>query len=406
MKKHLLLIAIMMVFLAAGCERTIDSENPVRSIPEPAPTPTSIQVLVNEQTITLDWTVSDSSNVLRYRIYVADTLPVNFRLYDSSTISTVTLTNLLINQLYYFRVVSVDRAGLEGVAAAPVSATIGYSSIAISGGAQYTTSRDVIVMVNSSAPASQVILSEDPDFADANFIPWAPERTFTLSPGDGLKIVYGRLVFSDGSVSGELLEDGITLDTRSEIDSVFIRPAATIFAPGQTVTFGLDAGGELFGQASVSFSGVTGLDLYDNGTEGDNIANDGIYYGQWEVPVNSNLFNSVVTGSFTDAAGNPALPAPANELLNTNTVPEAVTLARTVNNLGQAVFTWTRSLEPDFLSYYLYSDPTPSVGLTSQQEAVINDPLVTEWVAPTTTRYYRVFVFDQHGASAGSNVVP
>ncbi len=407
MKKYISLILIVLISLTAGCERTIDSKDPVRSIPVPAPTPTSIQVLVNTASISLDWTVSDSSNISKYRIYVADTLPVDFRLHDSSTSSAATLTNLLINQLYYFQIVAVDLGGLEGVAAAPVSATIGYSSIPINGGAQYTTSRDVTIIVNSSAPASQVILSEDPAFSDATFIPYAPERSFTLSPGDGTKIVYGRLVFVDGSMSGDLLEDAIILDTQAEIDSVFIRPSATIFAPGATVTFGLDAGGELFGQASVSFTGVTGLDLFDNGTNGDNIANDGVYYGQWEVPVNANLYRAVVTGSFTDAAGNAALPVSGNELLNVNTPPDPVDLALTVNVLGEYAFSWTRSLEPDFQSYRLYSSTTPTVTTASTQVAIVTDRLISLYVAPApgTPLYYRIFVFDQHGASAGSNVV-
>lgn len=404
MIKYLSLTAILILSLLAGCERSIDSKDPVRSIPDPAPTPTNIQVLVNLASISMDWTVVDSSNISKYRIYVADTLPVDFRILDSTAHSAITLSNLLVNHLYYIRVVAVDLGGLEGVAAAPVSATIAYTSIVINAGAQFTTDRDVVIMVNSSAPASQVILSEDPTFADADFIPYAPERAFRLSPGDGTKIIYGRMVFSDGSVSGELLEDGIILDTQAEIDSVFIRPSGVIFSAGQTITFGLDAG-DLFGEASLSFPGVVGLELFDNGTGGDNIANDGVYYGQYEVPVNTNLFHALVTGSFTDAAGNSALPVPANELLNVNTPPDPVTLARTVNAAGEAVFSWNRSLEPDFLSYRLYSSATPTVDITSTLETVINDVLVTTFVAPTTTRYYRIFVFDQHGASAGSNTV-
>ena len=404
MKKYLSLTAIIIIGLLAGCERTIDSKDPVRSIPDPAPTPTNIQVYVNLTSISLDWTVTDSSNIAKYRIYVADTLPVDFRVLDSVTNSTITLSNLLVNHLYYFQVVAVDRGGLEGVAAAPVSATIGYTSVLINGGAPYTTERDATIMLNSSVTASQVILSEDPTFADADYISFAPERGFRLSAGDGEKVVYARIVFTDGSISGELLDDSIILDSQAEIDSVFIRPSGVIFAAGQTITIGLDAG-DLYGEASVSFPGVEGLELFDNGTGGDDVATDGVYYGQYEVPVNSNLFQAIVTGSFTDAAGNSALPTPANELLNINTPPAPVTLARTVNVDGEAVFSWNLSLEPDFLSYRLYSSATPTVDVTSLLETVINDPLVTVFVTPTSTRYYRVFVFDQHGASAGSNVV-
>lgn len=406
MKRYTVLVAAVML-LISGCDRTIDSKNPLRSVPDPAPMPTNVQVLVSSESIMLDWTVPDSSNVSRYRIYVADTLPVDFRLQDSSANSAAILTGLLINRLYYMQIAAVDRGGLEGVASAPVSATIGYTSIAINGGATFTRTREVAILVNSSAPASQVILSEDSTFADAFFVPWAPERSFTLSPGDTVKTVYGRVVFSDGSRTGALLEDRITLDTRSEIDSVFIIPAATTFAEGDVVTFGLNSS-ELFGQASVSFTGVTGLALFDNGSNGDDIANDGIYHGHFEVPVNTNLYRDVVTGSFTDAAGNEALPVGGNQLLNINTPPDPVNLALTVNALGEYEFSWTLSLEPDFESYRIYSNSTPTVNTTHTLLAIVTDPLVSLYAAaaPGTTTYYRIFVFDQHGSAAGSNVVP
>lgn len=404
MKRHILIL-IVITLAAAGCDRTIESKDPVRSIPDPPPTPFNIQVAVNAETIDLEWTVFDSSNISRYRIYVADTLPVDFRLHDSSTNSAATLAGLLINRLYYIQIAAVAPTGIESERATPVSAIIGYSSILINGGAQFTNDRNVVITVNSSALASQVVLSEDSTFADAYYIPYAPTRTFALSFGDGLKIVYGRLVFADGSVSGNLLEDAITLDTQAEIDSVFILPSNTTFAGGQIITFGLDAG-DLFGEALVSFTGVTSLELFDNGAGGDDVANDGVYHGQYEVPINSNLYRDVVTGSFTDGAGNQALPTPAVELLNINTPPDPVVLGATIN-LGQVEFTWTLSQEPDFQSYRIYSSPTPTVTTASNLVAIETDPLVSLHLGatPAATTYYKVYVFDLHGASAGSDSV-
>lgn len=403
MKRHLIIL-FAVAFVAVGCDRNID-KNPVRSLPELLPTPMNIRVSVNTASIDLDWTVSDSSDIDKYRVYVADTLPVDFRRYDSSTVSEITLSGLLINRLYYLQVVSVDASGFEGERSSPVSAIIGYSAIVINNGATYTNDRDVTIVINSSAPTSQVILSEDSTFADAGYTPYAAERAFTLSFGDGLKVVYSRFVFSDGSVSGNVLEDAITLDTRAEIDSVFIRPSNTTFSSGQTITFGLDAG-DLAGRASVSFTGVASLELFDNGTSGDNVANDGIYYGQYEVPVNSELYRGVVTGSFADGAGNEALPTPANELLNINTPPDPVVLGATIN-AGQVEFTWTLSQELDFQSYRLYSSATPTVTTSSNLVTIVTDRLVSMYVgaAPATTTYYKLYVFDLHGASAGSDSV-
>ncbi|UCD64987.1 MAG: fibronectin type III domain-containing protein [Candidatus Zixiibacteriota bacterium] len=404
--KYMLLFLVVAALMLAGCDRYIDSRDPVRSVPASPPAPTNIQVEVTDQALLLDWSVSDSSNISRYRIYVSDTTPPIFRVHDSSVNSSATLTNLAIDRQYYIQIAPLNLDGVEGDRSETVSATIGYTSIVINAGAQFTRSRDVVIQVNSSAAASQVMLSEDPTFADGRFIPYAPERTFTLSLDEGLKVVYGRLIFSDGSRSGTLLEDGITLDSQAEIDSVFIRPSGVTFAVGETVTFGLDAG-ELFGTASVTFPGVARVDLFDNGTAGDPIANDGVYYGQYVAPVNTNLFEGTVTGAFTDAAGNSSLPGVADELLNINTPPHPVVLAATLNPLAQLEFTWTLSNEPDFQSYRLYSSPSSPVTTSSTLIANISDPAVSIYVAPppTTTTYYRIFVFDQHDASVGSNEV-
>lgn len=395
---------LVLLLVLSGCDRYVDTKNPVSAIPESPPVPTNIQVFVSAQSLSLEWTVTDMSNIAMFRIYIADTLPQNFRAIDSSVTTSTTLSNLLFDRTYYIRIAAVTPAGLEGDPSEIISAAIGYTSLIINAGAQYTIGRDVIISLNSSVPASQIILSEDPTFADAYFIPWAPERGFTLSPGDGLKVVYGRMVFSDGSESAGTLEDGIVLDTRAEIGSVSIAPSGVTFAAGNTVTFGVDAG-ELFGRALVSFPGVERVDLFDNGSEGDDVANDGVYHGQYVVPVNTNLFEGIVTGQFTDAAGNAALPVTASEVLNINTPPAPVNLALTLNPLNQLEFTWTVSLEPDFQSYRLYSSSTSPVLTTSTLVATIPDPLVSIYVATpnVTTRYYRIFVYDQHGAVAGSN---
>ena len=405
MKKYLLLL-LAVTIVAAGCDREIERD-PVRSVPSPLPVPTAIQVMVNQLTLELDWTVSDSAGISRYRIYVADTLPQDFRVHDSTTNTSAQLTGLGQNRLYYFYIASVAPGGLESDRSQIFSATIGYTSLVINNGAQFTQTRDVIIQVNSSAPASQVILSEDSTFADANYIPWAPERSFTLTPGDAAKLIYGRLIFTDGSQSGQLLEDGITLDSQADIDSVFYQPRGTVFQVGDTITFGLTTG-ELFGRAQVSFTGVSRVDLFDNGTMGDNLSNDGIYHGIWVVPVNTNLFQDMVIGDFTDAAGNTALTVTSNDLLNANTPPLAVDL-NLIPPTDSARFQWNQSFEPDFDSYRIYSSTTPTVDTNSTLLAIISNPLPpTPWygvVAPATLTYYRVFVFDQHGAATGSNTV-
>ncbi len=406
MKIYLPFIFVL-VLVVSGCDRTIDSKDPVASFPEATPAPYDVQVLVNSQTVDLEWEISDSSNIARYRLYVAEIEPVDFRLYDSTTNSSATLSGLVANRLYYIKIASVSTDGIEGRASEPVPVTVGHASITISSDAEFTNSRSVRVQINTSVTALQVLLSEDAGFADADFVAYAAERTFTLSEGDGTKTVFARLVFADGSESGEVLSDEIILDTRAQINSVFYSPSGIVFEAGETITFGLDAG-ELSGRASVSFTGVSGLRLYDDGVGGDDVAADGVYHGRYVVPVGANLFEAVVNGSFTDAAGNTALTMQGDELLNINTPPEAVELVL-VDGTDSVRFQWTGSAEPDFASYQIYSAANSSVDLADTRVAIINEELPpSPWfaiAAPPGPIYYRIYVFDQHGASAGSNVV-
>ncbi|MEW6413420.1 MAG: fibronectin type III domain-containing protein [Candidatus Zixiibacteriota bacterium] len=406
MKRYLPLLAVLVVGIG-GCDRTIESKDPVRSVPEATPVPYDVEVFINTETVDLQWKVSDSSNIARYRIYVADIEPVDFRIHDSSSNTSATLSNLVINRLYYFKIASVSREGIEGESSIALPLTLGRSSITINSDAEFTNSRSVRIQVNTSATAAQVILSEEADFSGSEFVAFAPERTYTLSEGDGAKTVYARLVYADGSESSEVLSDDIILDTRAEISSVFYAPTGSVFSAGQTITFGLDAG-ELSGRATVSFTGVSGLRLYDDGTDGDDTADDGVYHGQYVVPVGSNLFEAVVTGNFTDAAGNSAVAVRGEQLLSINTPPDAVEIVL-VAGVDSVRFQWTRSEEDDFASYQIYSAANSSVDLADTRVAIINavEP-PSPWyavAAPAVNTYYRVYVFDQHGASTGSNVV-
>jgi hypothetical protein len=251
------------------------------------------------------------------------------------------------------------------------------------------------------------MLSEDSTFADASFVSFtgAP-ASFTLSEGDGVKTVYARLQFSDGSRSGELLQDDIILDTHAAVDSVFFTPVGVTFSPGDTVLFGLDAG-ETGGEASASFTGVSRINLYDDGTNGDPIEGDGIYRGRWVVPVDFTLYNGVVTGSFQDRAGNSALPVTAQQVLNVNSPPQPVTLSAAPLSTFEIVLSWTKSNSADFASYRIYRSTNAAVSESSELVTTITNVNTTGYtdddLNDNTTYYYRVFVYNNSNLSSGSN---
>ncbi|MCK4460433.1 MAG: hypothetical protein KAW46_01445, partial [candidate division Zixibacteria bacterium] len=215
--------------------------------------------------------------------------------------------------------------------------------------------------------------------------------------------VYVRMQYADGSETGASLSDDITLDTYAEITSVTFWPQSDTLKVGQTTTFKVDAG-ETGGEASVSFESVRDFELHDDGADGDVIADDGVYSGTYTVPHGVNALDAIVTGSFTDAAGNRAEDLVSESLLNINMPPDAVTLAVSFGvDTSTVVFTWTTSSETDFESYRLINEATG-----------IDEPLMIatssstnrfEMSNPPIDSKYIIFVFDLHGDSAASNTV-
>ncbi len=409
--KSIWVIAAVLLSVAViiGCSRYIESEDPVRSLPGEVPVPVNLVAQIsNAGTVTLSWEVSDSASVARFRIYISDSTQSSYTLRDSTGSFSMTVDGLLANQRYFFKVAAVMNEGLQGDLSEAVSAKAMFLSITIANDKEYTNSRNVLIQINAPPETSHLMLSEDSTFADAVYVQFIGTQTsFTLSEGDGDKTVYARLLFGDGSQSGEPLFDDITLDTHARIDSVFFTPTGITFSPGDTVTFGLDAG-ESGGTARVSFTGVGEVKLFDDGTNGDLTADDGIYHGDWIVPVTFTLYNGGVTGSLTDDAGNVAAQIMAAEPLNIFGPPLPVTLSAIALSTFEIDLSWTPSVSSNFSAYRLYRSISPSVpddtGLVTSISAVNTTSFTDTMLNHSTTYYYRMYVYDNSGLNSGSNV--
>lgn len=144
--------------------------------------------------------------------------------------------------------------------------------------------------------------------------------------------------------------------------------------------------------------------MYDDGTNGDFIVDDGTYTRVYTVPHGAYAFNEVVTGSFTDAAGNSADDHSLSKLININMPPAPVELAVSFGvDTSTVVFTWTASSEEDFESYRLINEATgidkPLMIATSSSTNRF------EMSRPLTTNSFIIFVLDLHGDAAASNTV-
>ena len=408
MVRKTILFLSLVVAMLSGCERYIESSDPVRSLPEALARPVNVDARLDNQAVILSWEMADSTGISVFRIYATTDTTAGFALVDSSTVFDATVTGLDLNQVYFFKVAAVDEDGVEGLRSVTVSAQVSLFAITINGGNDYTNATSVQVQMTTNGSVSKVYLSEDPALTGALSRIYASQLSFDLSSGDGTKTVYGRFEFFDGSEIGSILSDDIILDTRAAITSVTFEPVGTDFSFGDTITFMVTAG-ESGGDAIISLTGLSSIRLYDDGVDGDTLADDGVYSFAWVVPNDVTLNNGTVEGTFADAAGNEASAFAGNPLTILNSPqPVQLTLVEVISTY-QVSLNWTQTVSTDFANYRLYRDTSPDVSdTTSELISTITNRGVTTYtdseVEETTTYYYRLYVRNSLGLSAASNV--
>jgi len=405
MTKHILIATALVLALAVACDRYLDSRDPVRPMPDEIPIPVNLAARLDDGSVTVSWELTNAGKVVRFRVYTADGEAGVYTLEDSTTDHSLTMDDLPLDQRLYFRVASVTSSGIESTPSESVTAVPIHLSMVINGDNEYTNSQTVQVQLSTGITPSYVKLSEQTDFADAEWESYAFTKSFELSEGDGVKTVYVRMQYPDGAETGEPLSDSIILDTHAEITDLISYAMGTLRV-GDENTFRVTAG-ETGGQAWVSFGSVRNFALNDDGTEGDITADDGIYARTYTVPSGLSVLKAVVYADFTDAAGNRAETYSDPEItIDINMPPAAVTLAADTTD-STLVLTWSLSTETDFASYRLYRGSSPSETPGTDPMAIITDVAVTryETTIPVGSPYFWLFVFDSHDEWARSSPV-
>ncbi|MFH2050634.1 MAG: fibronectin type III domain-containing protein [bacterium] len=410
-----LMITLLLLLIVGSCERKISSNDPDRIVPEVGPIVTNLQAEVNDQLIRLTWDVINGTGVSKYRVYQStDEGDIkDYILIDSSSIRSKDLSDLIINQVYYFKVAAVTNDGLEWDKSDAVSSQFTYLSISIANGDEFTKSRNIVVSIYAPVETSHIKLSENINFTDAVFIPFVGTGTqFELSDGDGTKWVYCELQFQNGSITGTPLQDNIILDTKAEISSItYSTPAnGTYFQVGETITFTLDAD-EIDGKASVRFgsgSNLVTVNLLDDGVNPDVTADDGIYSGSWRVPEVFNAYGVEVTGIFSDAAGNSAANLIDVDLIYIYTPPAPVLLSALTESTHEIRLFWNLSTSDNFAAFRVFRSNSAGVSDQSQQINFFGsnvDNMTDDNLTDNTRYYYVIYTYDKSGLSSASNVV-
>lgn len=379
--------------------------------------PDSIRVVVGDKVVIIQWSFSDSSSsIQKFKIYRAENSAANFVFVDSSTAKTFTDRSIQNNITYYYQVTAVNKSGFEGKKSEAIVAQPGQFSIVIDGGAEYTGDANVNLALTASTAPAFMLLSNDSSFTSAGLKPFEKSTAWSLALGDGPKTVYAKFQDESGKATTLPVNDTIILDTKAVIVSVAENTGGVEKAAGDTIHFTLNAS-EPGGQARVTIvNGPGNLLLYDDGTNGDAEADNGIYELDYIVPQNADVFQARVQGDFTDRVNNHATSVFSETRLTIKHPPKPVTLFSPVLDFdsgGQIglKLSWTESEDKgDFASYLVYRSVTPNVipetatlltSITSQKTISYLDQTVIR----NNNYYYKVFVSDLTGLKVGSNEV-
>lgn len=409
------ILATGCLVIGSGCSKdhsmdnVVNPRDPVVTGVQP-PVPASLKARVGNRSIEMSWSLTDSSDVdsvRTYRVYRAerDSTPV---LSDSTAHPPVHLSGFVNGTEYRVTVTSVLTNGLEGKRSAALVVVPGVFGLQVEGDREVT--RNPLVQLALVAPvgARGLQVANGPALDSAPTQPFSTSIVWELTPGDGDKVVFARIIDAEGNFSVPV-SDGIRLDTRADIASLTFQP--TQAGPGDQLNFRLDAG-EPHGSARITLgTGGTRLDLRDDGLSGDTAADDGVYALTYTVPLNLALVDALVTGDFTDQAGNAAPSFLAPIRLTVLNDPPAVTLAPIVSPApGELYLSWTEVSDAGrFSAYRLFRADAPGVdtSLTRVEVREITDRNTTTFtdtgLDPNATYYYIVDVVDPNGSTTSSN---
>lgn len=423
-RRAVLITALTALFLVAlvGCfeaptgpvhNNPLDPDNPDTDSPEP-PKPRGLSAVIGDRLVSLSWTLSDTTGIGEYKVYrweVEVGEEEEFEEIETTETTSCVDVGVRNGQEYAYKVSAVNRLGLEGELSNDLRVTPRLFSVAIEHGKPKTRFRDVTLTLSASSRTERMQISNSPDLTGAAWEIYQTSFSWRLEAGDGSKTVYARYRDADDGES-EIVSDSIVLDTRAVIESLTEDTDGQDMSVGETIHFRLVAG-EPFGVASVDIGNVVAdIGLFDDGTSGDQIAEDGVYERDYVIENWVEAIDAPVTGHFSDEIGNEAEPliAPGSVTIIDPPAPVEMRVPVVISERRIAL-SWTRSNEDDFARYKFYRSYVPGVDTSTEREllAEITNPAETDFVdhglEPDSTYYYAVYVVDDVGLSAVSNEV-
>ncbi len=404
---NVLLLLSVVGILSCGEKPSGPTATSIEDFPAP---PINIKASVGDRVVGLSWRHPNSGNVTKYKIYRQDSTAQTFRSIGSSDELSYIDVNLQNNRTYRYKISAVGLNGLEGRTSEAVSAVPAIYGVIINSGQKYTNSLAVNLSLTAPSTTTLVKVSNDSLFTNAEWEAFSSPKSWILSPGDGEKTVFVKFRNVQDIETLEANSDRIILDTEAVIRQITHDANKRILTPADTIHFIMDTG-ESGGRASVDINNVRiGLELFDNGEDGDSVPNDGIYEVDYVIPTGPEVESTLVVGHFRDKAGNVAANLDAPARVTIRKPPKAVELIEVAAVIGSSTslnLFWSKNSDIDFSNYRIFRSLTP--GVTNQSPLVTitqNQNVVTytdSTLASNTTYYYRVFVYDVTGLFTRSN---
>ncbi|MCA9734214.1 MAG: fibronectin type III domain-containing protein [Deferribacteres bacterium] len=396
---------LLLFMLATGCIKKPSAPEELLQGNDTFPgKPFNIHIALGDGLVRLDWTVNNRDDVDHFLVTRQNV--VETQTIEVSVIDTVFVDAGLINgqeYIYTIKAVKVinDRE-FSGLPSDKITARPNVYSILLENGADFTSSRAVTLGLTAPTTTSIVELSNSEDFANSSLLQFQSTLQWTLSPGDGPKVVWAKFQDQEGQTTNTAVSDSIFLDTRATIILVEENTNGQSKIAADSIYFSMYTG-EPFGLlATISIEdGPRDVQLNDLGTG---------YYDAWYViPKDADVLQATITGNFTDRAGNEAIPVIADSRVTILRAPAAVTLFKPViagDGRTSLKLSWSLTEDQhDFQTYEVYRSVLGSNEFTLV--SIISISTETSYtdsgLSPNTTYVYKIVVRDRSGLTGESN---
>ncbi len=400
--------SLAIAVVCAGCLDDI-TEAPLEIPDRDLGAPEAVAAEAGNGSVTLSWSPVDGAS--SYRVYRSSGASDPLARLAQTTDTVHTDATARNGAVYEYRIAAVGPSGLEGPRSEAVFVSPAVFSLLINGGNGYTSSSDVMLTLTAPATTEHMMISQSSAFDGASWEAYSRTRAFRIEGPDGAIAVHARFRDAGGALS-PVVSDDIVKDTYARVSSFEIHPESRVFAPGESIHFLMRVeGGETGGRGALTYPGLADpVILLDDGRGGDETADDGIYEAQYRLPAALRGVDVPLAVSFVDRAGNESPVFEAGTISITDP-PEAVSLIGAVDSSRTSItIKWIASVDPHFASYRIYRSEAPGVAetplnfvrelFTAAQTSYPDGQLVEG-----KRYYYRIFVVNDLGESAGSNEV-